>query len=304
MTLQVRFLRVLIVAGVLGSTAAATQAETVRERLWIWGHPAGVYNGSYLQPLKRASTIEPVAAAQSMGIKNMIFVRYEGSRPPPFDAYYTPFKKLDRVYWSLVAAGGGTSQTEREAAFALAEKNANLKGFILDDFFHEPVEATRPIPLAGAGTPSAPSLSPAELHALGQRQVGGRKLPLMAVIYTRPGQAGGPGHIAEVDELCLWTWRPADLDTWRPISPPWKNWPPASGSTWAVTCTISTSKPLPVAVMRRQVELGYQWLRARRIAGMIFLATPNVDVGLEAVEWTRQWIRTTGEQPLPPEGKK
>jgi hypothetical protein len=52
--------------------------------------------------------------------------------------------------------------------------------------------------------------------------------------------------------------------------------------------------------MQRQVKLGYQWLKAGRIKGIIFLATPNVGVGLEAVEWTRQWIRTTGDQVLPP----
>ena len=51
--------------------------------------------------------------------------------------------------------------------------------------------------------------------------------------------------------------------------------------------------------MQRQVELGCQWLKARRIAGMIFLATPNVDVGLEAVEWTRQWVRKNADQALP-----
>ena len=59
------------------------------------------------------------------------------------------------------------------------------------------------------------------------------------------------------------------------------------------------SKPLPVALMRRQVELGYQWLKAGRIAGIIFLATPNVNVGLEAVEWTRRWIHDNADQPLP-----
>jgi hypothetical protein len=31
---------------------------------------------------------------------------------------------------------------------------------------------------------------------------------------------------------------------------------------------------------------------------MIFLATPNVDVGLEAVEWTRKWISRVGDEEL------
>lgn len=114
------------------------RAETVRERLWVWGHPAGVYNDSYLRPLEHKSTIEPVDAVRHMGLRNMIFVRYDGKPAPPFGDYYAPFQELDRVYWSLGAAGGATSQSEREAAFALADGNENVVGFILDDFFHEP----------------------------------------------------------------------------------------------------------------------------------------------------------------------
>ena len=54
------------------------------------------------------------------------------------------------MYWSLVAAGGRTSQIERDAAFALAKKNENLVGFILDDFFPEPAagNAADPVPSA------------------------------------------------------------------------------------------------------------------------------------------------------------
>ena len=59
------------------------------------------------------------------------------------------------------------------------------------------------------------------------------------------------------------------------------------------------SKPLGVEAMRRQMEAGYRWLKAGRIAGIIVLATPNVDVGLEAVAWTREWIRVHGDEPLP-----
>ena len=55
--------------------------------------------------------------------------------------------------------------------------------------------------------------------------------------------------------------------------------------------------PLPVSHMQQQVETGYRWLKAGRIAGMIFLATPNVDVGLESVEWTRKWIQALPASP-------
>ena len=433
---------VLAVVVLFWAASALGQAETVGGRLWIWGHPARVYNDSFLRPAKLVSTIEPVEAAQYMGLKNMIFVRYDGKPAAPFEGYYRPFGNLDRVYWSLVAAGGDTSQTDRDAAFTLAEKNKNVVGFILDDFFHEPSEgnsfdpvpsqriwladnrpalpvvftvklpqpvrcdaveleqtdwrtgdyrikevavelsangkawqevargelANRPgavkrlpftasqptevrlrllsthdqqgamsVGLAklrllsggkpldttdwkasasstypgfspdaalGAGDlperPFRASLSPAELRELRQRRMLGRKLPLMAVIYTGQVKPGARAHVAEVDQLCMWTWRPGDLKHLEANFAALEKLAP--GKELFLGCYMydfHECKALPVALMQRQVELGYQWLKARRIAGMIFLATPNVDVGLDAVEWTRQWVRKNADQPLP-----
>ena len=158
-------------------------------------------------------------------------------------------------------------------------------------------------PLGIVDSPDRPlcaALSPAQLHALGQRQVGGRKLPLMAVIYTRQVKPGARFHIAEVDQLCLWTWRPEDLKHLEAnFTALEKIAPDKQLYLGCYMYGFHQSKPLPVAPMQRQVELGYQWLKAGRIKGIIFLATPNVDVGLEAVEWTRQWIHDHADQPLP-----
>ena len=55
---------------------------------------------------------------------------------------------------------------------------------------------------------------------------------------------------------------------------------------------------MPVSFMQRQVERGYQWLKSGRIAGIIFLSTGTVGAGLEAVAWTRDWIRVHGDGPL------
>ena len=72
---------VLLLAAALSCSALTDVcAQTVGQRLWIWGHPAGVYNDSYLKHLGRRSAIEPVAGAELMRIKNMIFVCY-GDNP-------------------------------------------------------------------------------------------------------------------------------------------------------------------------------------------------------------------------------
>ena len=98
----------------------------------------------------------------------------------------------------------------------------------------------------------------------------------------------------------MWTWRPEDLKHLEANFTALEKIAP--GKDLFLGCYMYgffESKPLPVALMQRQVELGYQWLKAGRIKGIIFLATPNVDVGLEAVEWTRQWIHNHADQPLP-----
>ena len=215
---NLRFLFSLLTGVVLFCcTQAMGQSQgngTIRDRIWIWGHPAGVHNDSFLANLPKKSTIEPVAAADYMGIRNMIFVRYDGKPVPPFDTYYVPFQKLDRVYWSLVGASGATSADEREQVFQLAEKHDNLVGFILDDFFHSKATGPGADPETEADNlpPFEASLSPKELHALGQRKVRGRNLPIMAVVYTGQISKRAKAHIAEVDQVCLWTWRPADLE--------------------------------------------------------------------------------------------
>ncbi len=40
-------------------------------------------------------------------------------------------------------------------------------------------------------------------------------------------------------------------------------------------------------------------MKEGRLDGMIFLASCTCDLGLEAVEWARQWIARVGDEPLP-----
>lgn len=288
----------LLAACVPVSAHAQTSRETVRERLWMWAHATGVYNDNYLLPLGRKSTIAPVDAVQWMGLRNVMFIRYAGHPQPPFETYYQPFQRLDRVYWSLVGASGATSENEREAVFRLARQQPNLAGFMLDDFFHGHATGNAAEAPAGA-TPFDASLTPAQLRQLHEKAASVRKLPIMAVVYTGQISPRAKAHLDQVDQVSLWTWRPADLahleanltalETLIPGKPIFLG---------CYTYDFADRRPIPMDSMRRQVELGFAWLKAGRIEGMIFLATPNVDVGLEAVAWTRDWIARVGDQPL------
>jgi hypothetical protein len=156
--------------------------------------------------------------------------------------------------------------------------------------------------LAAPGAPEPPfktSLTPADLRALGEQKVRGRRLPIMCVIYTRQIKERAKAHLAEVDQICMWTWRPADLEHLEANFAALKKLVP--GKQLFLGCYMydfHESKPLPVALMRRQVEQGHEWIEKGWIEGIIFLATANVDVGLEAVDGTREWIRANGDRAL------
>ena len=276
--------------------AQSQPQETVGDRLWVWGQAAGVYNDTFLPPGSKKSTIEPVSAAHYMGIRNMIFVRYEGKPKLPFQTYYEPFKKLDRVYWSLVGTGGVTSAEEREHVYKLAEDNDNIAGFILDDFFH-----TNHIhrPNDAISEPLMASLSPAQLRELRSRGVREKWLPVMAVVYTGQISPRAKAHLDEVDEVCMWTWRSEDLKDLKSNFEDLEELIPAKPIfLGCYLFDLSAQRPIPVELMNEQTNLGYKWLKADRIQGMIFLGTPNVDVGLESVEWTREWIANVADEPL------
>jgi hypothetical protein len=272
-------------------------AETIGDRLWIWGRPAGIYNDTHFRKQGLRSTVEPLDAARYMGLRNMIYI-CPTTFPPPYDQVYRPFATLDRVYWSLVSAGGGTTAAAREAAFALAERHQNLVGFILDDFFHEPSAGNAPA--AGPTRPFRASLTPDELRAIRTRPVRGGHVPLMAVIYTGQVCPAARAHLAEVDQVSLWTWRPVNLKNLESNFAAMERLTPDKPIfLGCYMFDFSGNKPLPVELMKEQVRLGYAWLKSGRIAGIIFLSTGTVGVGLEAVAWTRDWIRVHAPEPLP-----
>ncbi len=287
---------ILAATGVLVCAPYSLCAESIRDRLWIWGRPAGIYNNTHFRALGLRSAVEPVDGAERMGITGVVFIATDNLGP--LDEYYRPFEKLDRVYWSLVAAGGGTSQPARDAAFALAEKQKNVVGFILDDFFYEPTVGNAADP--GPTGEMRAALTPAELRAIHERSVRGGHLPLMSVIYTAQVKPGARAHLAEVDQICLWTWRPADLENLEANFAALERLAP--DKQLFLGCYMfdfHRNKPLPVALMQKQVELGHQWLKSGRIAGIIFLSTGTVGAGLETVDWTAEWIRAHGDDPLP-----
>src|SRR6516225_4975424 len=82
--------------------------STLRDRLWLWCHPAGSHTRRQGQHgLPGHSAIEPADAAAFMGIANALFVRYELDPQPPFTRHASRLTSMQQVVWSIEGGGGG-----------------------------------------------------------------------------------------------------------------------------------------------------------------------------------------------------
>ena len=263
------------------SALEACTADTVRDRLWIWTHAEGAYKTEYGLP--RTSRMTPVEGAAYLGVPNLLFIRYSGAPPMPFDQYAIAFRCMKRVVWSLVGAGGLSQDTERQHVLALAARFPNLGGFIMDDYF-------RP---DGAG-----ALSVDQLRALrDQLLVAGSRRDLYVVLYQHQLALPVQAHLDFCDKIPFWTWEAKDLDDLEPSFGRLEKLAPRHGKL--LGCYLwdfGTSRPMPLESMKRQCALGLKWLEQGRIEGMIFLASNVCDLELETVEWTRRWIAAVGSR--------
>ena len=79
----------------------------------------------------------------------------------------------------------------------------------------------------------------------------------MSVIYTAQVKPGARAHLAEVDQICLWTWRPEDLKNLEAnFAALEKLAPEKELLLGCYMFDFHRNKPLPVALMEKQVALG------------------------------------------------
>ncbi|HOJ10668.1 MAG TPA: hypothetical protein PK733_08760 [Clostridiales bacterium] len=262
--------------------------STIKDKLWIWGQTPGTHHGEtnpYKLPGQNRMT--SLEGAYYLGVPNCCRVVSLGLPNPPFDQEAMVLDTLDRVIWSIIGCNASKRSNDMEEVIKIAKKHPNVIGGIVDDFMRKSRLEEYP---------------PHAIRGLRERltEEVGRKMELWTVIYTHEFDLSIKEHLAEFDVATMWTWwakNIVDLDknlvklrslfgAEKPIL--------AGCYMW----DYGGQNPMPIDLMKYQLDKYYAWLKSKEIDGIIFCSNCIADLGLEAVDITREWIEKVGGELL------
>jgi hypothetical protein len=266
----------------------APQENTVKDRLWLFGSPTG----STAPHTKRRTVMSPAEGAFYLGIPN-IYMNQANAGPeaklgrfePPFEQYAVALRPFKRVLWGLVGSGGFTTPEERKEGVELICKTPNFVGAHMDDFFTSQATGKRAV------------LTLEELREIRQTlKAAGRPLEIYSTYYTTLLKLPLDDYLKLLDGVTFWTWKPEDLVNLASNVAKVKQAAPHLKVILGCYLVDFTKKvSIPIPAMQRQCEFGLEALKQKQIEGMMFLSNGVMDVGFEAVDWTREWIQKVGD---------
>jgi hypothetical protein len=286
----------LVGAGALSAACSLASAATVkypayennlRDRLWMWGHDSGVYDGPkgvYNIPL--SAPISMADGIRSMGIPNVCVIR--GGTPGP--EYRKQFKDVKRIAWNLSGGSNKSYHALKDYVFGLRDTTPNLTGYYLDDFFRF---GDNPKFNRNSETEPAPAaLSLAEMQQLHAETLAyKRRLDLAVVLYTHQLCPAVKPVMKHVDLVSLWIWSGADIQKIAANFQKYRALVPDKPTLLGIYMwDFGGRKELSTEFMAHQLDYAHMLYKTRQIEGLIFHCTPLCNKGLAAVDYARQWI--------------
>jgi len=300
------FLRTAIETAMLGGIAISSTLSAsdktvdlrqyepeLGDRLWMWGHGPNSTRGLYNIP--EGHGIDMADAIKYMGIPNVCVTRWLGLPAPdennpdaPFDYYIPQFRDTKRVAWSIVDGAPQPYEQKKKWAFELSQKMPNLTALFLDDFYN----SGEPVILANGTRVTPANLTLEQLETL-QKEVATlpRKTDISVVLYSNQLSPGIKPHIDLCDVVSFWTWHATDLVKLETNFSEYRKIIPDKRTLLGVYMwDFGNMKPITPELMKIQLDFALRKFKEGEIEGMIFHCTPLCDMGLDAVEYSRQWI--------------
>lgn len=280
-----------------------SDSETLRDRLWMWGHESEIILGSANIPM--GNKIGIADAIKWMGIPNVCVINHGDFVKLPYeDAYINQFKDVKNVAWSLMSGPEWSPQFDKirkytyeqliAEGFKLVDKMPNLNEFYLDDFFDylAPPDATTGL--------SKSYLSLERLKKLkSDMQNLKHETKLTMVLYTHQLNPGIKPYFEYIDRVSLWTWWGNDLSILEDNFRKYRELVPDKPTLLGIYMwDFGNEKPITLEGMKLQLDFAYGKLKTGEVEGLIFHCTPLVSLDLEAVKYAKQWIAEHGDEKM------
>lgn len=281
-----------------GPSGGATQAHypayenTLRDRLWMWGHDTGAYDGPenmYNIPL--SAPLSMADGIKYMGIPNVCVIRHGVGN----DEYNKQFKDVKRIAWTLSMGSNESYQSLKNYVFDLRDTMPNLTGYYLDDFFR--FNDKPGFDKDSESVPAPAALSLDELKQLhGGTLAYKRRLDLAIVLYAKLLCPAIKPYMEYTDTVALWIWDGDDIQKIEEVFKKYRSLVPDKPTLLGIYMwDFGGKKELSTALMSKQLDYAYKLYKQGQIEGLIFHCTPLCNKNLAAVEYAKTWIAEHAE---------
>ena len=262
----------------------------MKEKLWLWGQDAGTHHRTLnnMYRLPGVNKMGPREGCDFFGINKCCRVRLLGEPKPPFDSEAEKLKDLDEVVWSADSAS--TKGDDIDAVLSVAEKYTNITGAVLDDFFSVPKDGEAVQGWRPRHNPEDLRRMRGSLHGFGRRS-----LDLWLVWYTHQMENDIAEYLDPFDVITLWTWNGSDLPALEEnFSRVFEKTPGKRHFAGCYMWNYGEARPMTMEQMKLQLDYYYRSLKKGCIEGIILCSNCIADIGLDTVEYTRDWIKSAG----------
>jgi hypothetical protein len=260
------------------------ESKRLRDGFWLWGHPAGSHDN--LWEIKGNSRMTPGEGAYYLGINKSFFVCFGGKPNPPWDQEAMALDSLTEVAYSIIGDAGCEVNPETlghlDEVLRIAEKFPNTTGAVFDDFL-------------GFGnrqeifTPEVLKKVRDKLHA--------KNLNMWLAMYERNLLEENLPYLDAFDCISVCTWRGEDLPKYEEILKKGKTL--LAGKKLYMVCYLynyGQKCEFTAKEMEYQLNLYAKLMREGVVEGSLLVSNTIGDLGLEAVEYAKAWIKEHGDE--------
>jgi len=250
----------------------------VSKRIWLWGQTPGGYD-QHGYNLPRGNRMTPCEALDFFGIENVCRVKLDEEADQSFLTDPWLGEPAKKVCLSLVGAGGEVPKDDLEDILTLAAKDERIVSAVMDDFI----------------SPKRMKVfTPDKLRYYAERLRTGapKPLELWSVLYEKDLDHLPADRVGIFDVTTFWTWFGEHLDDY---SANYEGIRRVIGDgrlmLGVYMYDFGNRRPLSDDAMKKQLDFVGDKLVRGEIEGAVLCSNVIADLGLTAVDITRDWIR-------------